>query len=268
MKLKFLTFTSLVLLLFACRSKSTIVSTKEYAPIASVSFPMEDNERKYWDSLCKIETIKAKIDIKNKKLYYTHIFGMVEDYKSDIEMDSLLNLYSIRSRNSPYFCTAPISKQNCYADVMRNEIDKLFGVKFIDSLRNTADKLFVLKHNDDIFEFEDCDMNSRYAKTDDYSKALELVKSDFWRNTPYPDNFKFRKENDKYSSMEANFILYKDNTISEPEIDFSFHNEENYHYTSYFSNRLKDFVKTSKWKASTSKGIPVNSKMNVLIFFK
>ncbi|WP_435522627.1 hypothetical protein [Chryseobacterium indoltheticum] len=51
----------------------------------------------------------------------------------------------------------PSNLQNCYANVMRREIDKKFGSNFIDSLRNVAEIEYVKKNPDRIFNFEECD---------------------------------------------------------------------------------------------------------------
>lgn len=257
-----------IIFLFSCKAKKQNFVKSEYEPIAGISMQMEKEEKKYWDSLCNAETNNALKDIKKDQLFYTHIYGMVEMYRSDVEMDSLLNKYSIKIKQSAYYCMAPISKQNCYANVMNSEIAKRFGNAFIDSLRKKAEIIYVKKNKDKIFSFEECDMNSRYAKSNDYNEALDLVRDDFWKVTEYPVDFAYRKEKDLYSHMEANFILYKNGNISEPEIEIDFHNESNYQFSGYFMNELKKFVKKSNWKPATSFGIPVNSEMHVLIFFK
>jgi len=257
----------LALVLFSCKARRNPV-TDEYEPIAGVSVPMDDMERKYWDSLCDAERKNALRDIKNNQLVYTHIFGMVEMYRSDAEMDSLLSGYSIKTKESGYYCTVPSSKQNCYAREMNKEIAGRYGSTFIDSLRKKAEIIYVRKNRDKIFTFEECDMNSRYLKSNDYSEALKLIETGFWQETDYPEDFIYRKDKDSYSSMEANFILYKDGSISEPEVDIRFQDDRNYQFSGYFMDQLKTFVKKSKWKAATSIGIPVNSEMHVLIFFK
>ncbi len=254
-------------LLFSCNAKQSPVSS-EYEPLAGISVPMDDVEKKYWDSLCDAESKNALKDIKNNQLSYTHIFGMVEMYRSDAEMDSLLSRYAIKTKKSGYYCMVPSSKQNCYAREMNKEIAKRYGAVFIDSLRKKAEIIYVNKNKNRIFPFEECDMNSRYLKSNDYNEALKLVAEDFWQETEYPEDFVYRKEKDYYSHMEAGFILYRDGSISEPEVEITFQDDRNYQFSGYFMEKLKKFVKKSKWKTATSVGIPVNSEMNVLIFFK
>lgn len=254
--------------LFSCKAKKQQYVKSEYDPIAGISVAMDEEEKKYWDSLCVAESENALKDIRNNQLTYTHVFGMVEMHNSNAEMDSLLNTYSIKTREAPYYCMAPASKQNCYAREMNIEIAKRFGNSFIESLRKKAEIMYVNNNKNRVFPFEECDRNSRYFKTNDYSISLDLVKEDFWNETDYPEDFIYRKEKDFYSSMEANFILYKDGSISEPDVDITFQNDNNYQFSGYFMDKIKKFVKKSKWKSATHVGIPVNSEMNVLIFFK
>jgi len=268
MKIKFCYYLASVLLIVCCISKKKNFSKTEYAPIAGISYAMEEDERKYWDSICNADEKRAVEDIKNNNIFYTHVFGMVEMYRSNSEMDSLLASYSIKTKESLYYCMVPSSKQNCYAGKMQEEIVRRHGENFIDSLRKIAEVSYVKKRKNEIFTFQECDMNSRYAKSNNYSEAFKKVEKDFWNETEYPAEFVFRKEKDLYSSMEANFILRKDGSISEPQVDIYFKNEYNYQFSGYFIKKLKAFVKKSKWKSATSVGIPVNSEMNVLIFFK
>lgn len=170
----------IVLFLFSCKTKQSPVSS-EYEPIAGVSVPMDDVEKKYWDSLCDAERKNALKDIKSNQLSYTHIFGMVEMYRSDAEMDSLLSRYAIKTKKSGYYCMVPPSKQNCYSREMNKEIARRYGNTFIDSLRQKAEIIYVNKNKNKIFPFEECDMNSRYLKSNDYNEALKLVAEDFGR---------------------------------------------------------------------------------------
>lgn len=90
-----------------------------------------DSENKYWDSICKLETKNAEKDIKQNKLTYFHYFGMVVQYRSNEEMNKLLSKYNISIDSASYYCTVPGELQNCYAQKMRQEIDKRFGKNFI-----------------------------------------------------------------------------------------------------------------------------------------
>lgn len=225
-------------------------------------------ERKYWDSTCQAETKRAKADIKNKKLVYFHYFGMVEQYRGNEEMNALLRKYNIQIDSTAYFCTVPSELQNCYATLMDKEIDRKFGSKFIDSLRNVAEVQYIKKYPDKVYRFEECDMISRYPGDKDYGDFFKNSERDFWKSVEYPSDFEFRKDKDLYSSMSANFILYKTGKISDIKIDIRLHNKKNYKYSSYFINHLKNFVKSTKWVPAKAAGIPVNSEIEITLFFK
>ncbi|MDY3521954.1 hypothetical protein PG614_09965 [Riemerella anatipestifer] len=257
----------LTFLLINCKSQNHIQIKTEYEPIAGVSIPMEQEEIKYWDSLCTAETKRAKIDINNGKLVYTHLLGMIEMYRSNTEMDSLLAKYSISTAEDAYFCTVPWGKQNCYGKEMENEISKRYGIKFIDSLRQIAENTFVHKHRNDIFKFEDCDMTSRYYGTDDYSEFIDNYKRDFFKEFKYPANFKYKNEQ-YYSYSNADFILHKDGSISNLEISSTFQNPENEKFRKEIEKQIEKFVRNAKWKPATARGILVNSEMKLTFHYK
>ncbi len=225
-------------------------------------------EKKYLDSACQEETKRANDDIQKNKLVFFHYFGMVEQYKGNIEMNELLKKYNIEIDSALTYCTIPSNLQNCYANVMSKEIDKRFGSKFLDSLRNVAEIKYIKKNPDKIFRFEECDWVSRYPGDKDYNDFFTTSKKHFWQNVEYPNDFEVRKDNELYSSMSAGFILYKTGKISDIKIDITFQNKKNYRYSSYFINELKEFVQKTKWIPAKSSGIPVNSEMRMTIHFK
>lgn len=239
----------------------------------SDSLKMEMNkwmveEKKYLDSACQEETKRANDDIRKNKLVFFHYFGMVRQYKGNIEMNELLKKYNIEVDSALTYCMVPSNLQNCYANIMSKEIDKRFGSKFIDSLRNVAEIKYIKKNPDKIFRFEECDWVPRYPGDKSYEEFSKSYERDFWKNVEYPDDFEYRKNKDSYSSMGANFILYKTGKISNIKIDVTFQNKKNYKYSSYFINQLKEFVQNTKWVPAKSSGIPVNSEMAITLFFK
>jgi len=239
----------------------------------SDSLKMEMNkwmveEKKYLDSACQEETKRANDDIRKNKLVFFHYFGMVEQYKGNNEMNELLKKYNIEVDSALTYCVVPSNLQNCYANVMSKEIDKRFGSKFIDSLRNVAEIKYIRKNPDKIFRFEECDWLSRYPGDKSYEEFSENYKRDFWKAVEYPDDFEYRKDKDLYSSMGARFILYKTGEISDLKTYVSFHNKKNYKYSSYFINRLKEFIQNTKWVPAKSSGISVSSEMEITLFFK
>lgn len=256
-----------ILILISCKTKRQTNFKTEYEPIAGVSIPMEKEEIKYWDSLCNSETDRARKDIKLNKLVYTHLFGMVETYRSNKEMDSLLNNYSISTNENGYFCTVPWAKQNCYGKEMETEIAKRYGKNFIDSLRQIAEKTYVYKHRNDIFRFEDCDMTSRYPGTDDYKEFFDNYKRDFFADFNYPKDYKYKNE-EYYSYSSVYFTLWKDGRISDLEIETTFQNKENEKFRAEIEKQIEKFVRKVKWKPATAIGAKVNSDMRLTIHYK
>ena len=227
-----------------------------------------DAENKYWDSICKIETKKAEKNIKQNKLTYFHYFGMVVQYRSNVEMNKLLSNHNIRIDSASHYCTVPGELQNCYANKMEQEIDKRFGENFIDSLRTIAEKQYVKNNPNKIYEFEECDTLSRYPNDKNYSDFFETYKNDFFIIAEYPKDFEFRNEKDSYSWISADFILHKDGTVTDIDIELTFQNKKNYKYSSYFTTKLEEFILKTKWVPAKSMGVVVNSKIPLTIHFK
>lgn len=225
-------------------------------------------ERKFWDSACTAETARAESDIKKNKLVYFHYFGMVDHYRSNVEMNELLKKYNIEVDSALTYCTVPGELQNCYGHVMSKEIDRKFGPKFIDSLRHIAEIEYVNKNLDKVYDFEECDTISRYPGSKSYTDFFEGYKKDFWKNVQYPKGFEYRNDKDLYSSMSANFIIHKDGSVSDINVSLRFHNKNNYKYSSYFINETKNFIKKTKWVPATTMGITINSRLPLTFFFK
>ena len=227
-----------------------------------------DVENKYWDSICKNETKNAEKDIIQNKLTYFHSFGMVTQYRSNAEMDKLLSKYKIGIGSVSYYCTVPGELQNCYAHKMEQEIEKRYGKNFIDSLRIIAEKQYVKNNPNKIYSFDECDTIARYPKDKTYRDFFKSYERDFWTFTEYPSDFEFRKINDYYSSISAEFTLSKEGIVSDVDIEITFQNKKNYKYTSYFTNKIKEFISKTKWIPAKSAEITVSSKVPLTIFFK
>lgn len=254
---------SLIFLFLISCGKSTSQNKSQIKN--SVEF---DVENKYWDSLCKIETKNAEKDIKQNKITYFHYFGMVVQYRSNEEMNKLLSSYNIKIDSASYYCTVPSKLQNCYAHKMQQEIDRRYGKNFIDSLRTIAEKQYVKNNPNKIYEFEECDTLSRYPNDRNYSEYFKNYKNDFFQFAEYPTDFEYRKEKDSYSWISADFILRKDGTVTDIDIELTFQNKKNYKYSSYFTNKLKEFILKTKWIPAKSMGVIVNSKVPLTIQFK
>jgi len=230
--------------------------------------PKEDTINKYWDSICKTETKNAEKDIKQNKLTYFHYLGMVVQYRSNKEMNKLLSNYNIGVGSAVSYCTVPGELQNCYAYKMRQEIDKRYGKKFIDSLRTIAEKQYVENNLNKIYAFEECDTISRYPNDKSYKDFFKNYKNDFFKIAKYPEDFEFRKEKDKYSWISADFILHKNGKVTDIDVELRFQNKKNYKYSAYYTKKIKEFILETKWIPAKSMGITVNSKVPLTIHFK
>jgi predicted nucleic acid-binding protein len=226
-----------------------------------------DPETKYWDSICRIETKNAVKDINENNLTYSHSFGMVVQYRSNEEMNKLLSKYKIKVDSISYYCTIPGELQKCYAHKMRQEIDKRFGKKFIDSLRTIAEKQYVKNNPNKTYKFEECDKLSRYPNDKNYLDFFKNYKNNFFITAEYPKDFELRKEKDSYSWISADFILHKDGTVTNIDIELTFQNKKNYKYSSYFTTKLKEFILNTKWIPAKSTGEIVTSKVPLTIHF-
>ncbi|MCW3162714.1 hypothetical protein [Chryseobacterium oryctis] len=238
----------------------------DFASIEMEKWMLE--ERKHLDSTCKAETKRAETDIKKNKLVYFHYFGMIDSYRSNVEINNLLKKHNIKVDSALHYCTVPIELQNCYARVMRKEIDRKFGNRFIDSLRHIAELQYVNKNLNKIYSFEECDTISRYPEDKTYSDFFKSYEKNFWSSVKYPDDYEYRKDKDYYSYLSADFILHKNGNVSDIKIRLTFQNKKNYKYASYFINELKKFIKNTKWVPAKTMGIIVNSEVPLTLHFK
>lgn len=157
---------------------------------------------------------------------------------------------------------------NCFQWEMNRIVELRFGKVFMENLKTAAVNNFIKNNPERIFEFEECDLESRYASAKTYEEMFSKTKTDYFKTFQYPKEFIFRDSNHKSSNVEVNFILDKKGKVSKLNVDLSLQEKKNYIYSSYLINSIKEFVNNSKWKSATYKGVPVISKMNVLIFYK
>lgn len=227
-------------------------------------------ELKYANSKCKKDSLRAVEESKFNLTYSLPIPtpAMTEDFflpeKEFIEI--------LRKNNIGYGgyilgnCFG--IPDNCFQWEMNRIIDKKYGENFIENLKKIAVKKFVENNPNRIFEFEECDQESRYVPAKNYNEMMQMTESDYIKNFDYPKDFIVRKNDDKYSYAEASFILDTKGNISKLSIELELKQKKNYIYSSYLLNSFKKFIETSKWKTATYKGFPVKSKMKVLIFYK
>ncbi len=202
-----------------------------------------------------------RISDKELLLHFRH-------FRCKNEMDSLLQIFNLNNDS----VSQPIDEvdEEIYNKwrKRREQIVQKFGVNFIDSLIDIAQKQYVLNNINKTFEYRDCDTISRYSRAINYVDFSKNYLLDFWKNVKYPKNFKYRNEKDFYSYMSAEFILHKNGKISHLNICFSFQNDHNNKYSTYFRRKIIKFIKRSKWIPAKSAGITVTSKVPLVIHFK
>ena len=252
----------IIILLTSCNHKAE--KKTKIAIKASKNLTLEEK--------CFADSCRAVKDIKNGKLKYFFFIGMTEMYNSNKEMKQLLAKYNIEIDSALTYCTDARGQMNCYPGVMYREINKRYGIKFIDSLRNVANILFVKNNPERIFTYEECDTISRYPKDKSYKVFVRSegtnYEKDFFKSTPFPKGFKYREGKEYCSSLSAEFNLFKNGEISDLEVETTFQNKLNSKFETYYNNKLIEFIKKTKWIPAKSKGITVNSKVELTLFFE
>lgn len=264
----------IILFLFSC-GKSKIVD------FDNINYLKSANNL---DSLCKVETERAENDIKKGKIVYFHFFGMVAQYDSDFEFNELLLKNNIKIDSAMYYCTAD-ELEYCYSNRMYREIENHYGKNFIDSLRYIADKQFITKHPNKIYDYFVCDQNSLYPNdksyydfvrrdtvpiflnNKNYTRYSQNYEYDFLKSVEYPNDYVFKKENDTLvSRISAEFTLFKNGNIKNVDIQTYFYNKINEKHSSYYSEKMKEFILKTKWVPARNKDITVNCNVSLLIF--
>lgn len=231
-------------------------------------FPKSNLSPEEWDdSVCNAESKKAHADIQKGILKYGYSMERFKIFNGNKELDTLLAKYHIKIDTIFYTCLAPHEKQNCYHSKMYDEIHRKHGKNFIDSLKQIAEMRFMKNNPDKVYDMTDCDKISRYPNSSGHNER-NLFKTDFFQNFKYPKNFEYAIENEGFSYANVDFILLKDGTILNLEIETIFQNPKNNIFIPYVNKELEKFVKNINWVPSKKNNITVNSKVNYYISFK
>jgi hypothetical protein len=265
---------SIILILVSCEKKknaSEIKISSDSIIVKSIDefYKTKSKKVKIVDTLCIFEQKRAEEDIKKDKLVYTLHYGIgVYDF-SNIEMKELLAKQSITLDTILIPCSRPPKgfKWYCYSELMNKEIEKRFGVKFIDSLRNIADRKFIQNNPKFVFSFSDCETNSRYRTAETYEDFLEKPENDFIKSLKYKNLTKQQLKKEKANS-DISFVIYRNGTIGKIKVETDFNISKNKEFIKYFEKEAINFVKNAKWKAATYRGIKVNSEMYLNLYNK
>lgn len=222
------------------------------------------------DTMCPFEKKRAWSDIKKGKLKIHFTFlNFRRNYDDDsfhnlnkhlskynITVDTVYDKYSSGCIHTGHF------ELYCYQNTMREEIERKYGKKFLDSLCYLVQKEHVRKNPDKFYEWNQCDMISRYPGTKDYNDMFDKSANDFFKQFHYPRDYKFKNER-SYSHTSASFLLSKTGKISNLKTEAVFHNPTNEKYKSYFESEVAKFIKTVKFIPAKNCGITVNSRMDL-----
>lgn len=220
---------------------------------------------------CEFAEKQAQNDFKYKNFIWTDFLGLEFDDFGRSEFVQLLQQKEIKHKTIGISCVVDGNQkfENCYERKMNQLLNSKFGKNFIDSLKTEARKMYVLKRKDSVFSFEYCDQTSRHPYTKDYNEQFSLSDEEFFKNFVYPSNY-IKRLNDKdyYSYTEVYFILMKDGTCKNFEVQSYFQNTKNKIFENSFNQKVLDYVKSVKWNTATIEGIPVNSYMDVSITYE
>lgn len=250
----------------SCRTNIHSIQKRDLSPTSNDS-SSEKNLVDISNLECKEQINKAHSDIAIGNLSYTHMYGEVLMYRSDIEMDSLLSKYQISSRNTLVYCTRPDEEQNCYGKEMEKEIQRKYGNNFIDSLRHLAEISYAIKYVNEIYSHKECDTIPFYPNIAKYYEFEIKCENDFFSETEYPEQFKYFSGGE-YSTSRIIFFLNKFGSISDIKIKTTFQNPKNNRFKKYYNRNLKAFLLKTKWAPATYKGIKVNCEVDLTFTYK
>ncbi len=165
------------------------------------------------------------------------------------------------------------SDNQCYYIISTKISEDKFGKVFFESIENKATKLFIKNNPDFVFDSTRNKIDFTKKNTtmlldfEDFTKAQQFIKDEFWKTSPLPNNYIKRKEDEEESSITADFVISKNGVIRDIEFETVFQNELNSQYKSYFEASLKKVIRKLKWRVNTYKNIPINSSEFVYIKF-
>lgn len=270
---------SLILLLTFCSCKK-----EQTQQVVEIYSPEDFNNKvKIVDTACINETNRAKKDLQKGKAFLNRmILYNRPGYSPKKYFDSEGEKYVIRElaklgigidttsilRSSLRSSIDDLFQENCYQSIMRDEIYAVLKYHSVslDSLIRKAERQYVINNPDKIFSLEDRDFSHNSADSffEDFITKSEVV---FKENFIYPKDYKPKKEN-SYSYTRAHFILMKDGTITNLQVEATFQNYYNIKHKEYFEKEIRNFVLKTIWVHPKYSGVVANSEMNFTIYHK
>lgn len=219
------------------------------------------------DTTCILAINKAKTDIANGKIVFTHDYGFLF---GDIRYENeLRQLCRKKGLIFDYDLISDVviegQTEGCYGAYMDKVIAAKFGSNFKAFLHKKADSLFLLKttKNNRTVQYWDCDERPRLPKekkrsTDDlpiiHIDKLAIVESDSGSG-PF---------------FDLGFIVEKDSTVSNFHIrSWVPRAKTNEKFKPMLYEIAVDYIETKypKWVPGKVLGVPVRTDNNVRIYF-
>ncbi|HFK5563736.1 hypothetical protein CMU59_06665 [Elizabethkingia anophelis] len=218
---------------------------------------------------CNYETKLAKNDFKYQNYTYTNFMGFGFGINAEKEFSDLLKENKIKYESATESCIIDKNTpfERCYPKEMNLLLENKYGKPFFDSLKVLGIKQFVLKNKDSIFSFEVCDLTSRTTKTNDDREQFDRLQKDYFTRFNYPKSYVKRQGDESHSNTTTHFVIMKDGTAKDFTTESSLVNTKNNIFEKSFNKSVENYVKSLNWKPALIKGIPVNSYMNVTIFY-
>lgn len=153
----------LLALFISCNNtneQATAYSWKEYEKLKA-----ENPNQKIIviDTICPFETKRAKADILNN-----HFIYYCGNYPEEVvqELNNLMLPYHIEAKYRSYSCILPPKgfTENCYGQLMNDEVEKRYGEKWIDSLERLAVRNYVVKHPNQPYNENGIDLRTKFIK--------------------------------------------------------------------------------------------------------
>ena len=237
----------------------------------------------------------AKKDIREGRLTFCDTLN--DDYKSrnkatKEEKNELFKKYNIRytftyeySRYIPDDIVMKIDlndKVNCYCKYMREQIDKKYGINFIDSIMDAAEDLYFTKFIDFRFSEKDCDVPPIYPGDEEYSETFSNSFSEDFKQLLLKSVGRFNsKHSDNKGYVQICINVDRDGTAQLSDYELYLNSNSKYKYKGYreinpptnprYEDYLKEnlikIVKTTGWTPAKVRGQHVYSYRTIGFYF-
>ncbi len=223
-----------------------------------------------YNELCIIETKRAHRDIKKNQLVFCFGYKYAKHYSSlDVLFDILKEKYNISSVTTVRGCIVNDSSEYnyCYEKLMQNEIEKRFGIDFIEKLSIESDSIYHVKNKNKTFEILNSDALLDNYQSKKYQEYHNRILKTFEKHFIYPKDYNYKNER-SFSYTSADFILKKDGTIDSLFVKATFQNSKNEKHREYFENQFKAYIKTIKHKPLKAYGVKLNTYTSFNFYHK